>query len=220
MNLKKSILLASLLLVSTFSSIQSQGFKKEILEFKRQDSLSFPPSNAILFVGSSSFTKWADVSSYFPSHVIINRGFGGSTLLDVIHYKKDIISPYNPKQIVIYCGENDIASFDAISGKIVLKRFKKLYKDIRKEFPKISIVYVSMKPSPSRWEMKERLVDGNIRIKKFIEREDNTVYLSVWEKMLDANKNPNPTIFLKDQLHMNAEGYLIWQKIIEPILLK
>lgn len=217
---KKSILLASLLILFVLNSAKSQGFKKEILEFKKQDSISFPLSNAILFVGSSSFTKWVDVSLYFPKYTIINRAFGGSTLLDIIQYKKDIISPYKPKQIVIYCGENDIASSDSISGKVVLKRFKELYQFIRKEYPKISIVYVSMKPSPSRWKMKERLIDGNMLIKKFIKSQDNTVYISVWKKMLDANKNPNPTIFLKDQLHMNAKGYSIWQKIIEPILLK
>jgi lysophospholipase L1-like esterase len=220
MRFTKSILVASVLFLSVFGTVQSQGFQKEILEFKKQDSLAFPPSNAILFVGSSSFTKWKDVSNYFPNHVIINRGFGGSTLLDVIHYKKDVISPYNPKQIVIYCGENDIASDPSISGKIVLKRFKELYKDIRKEYPKVSVVFISMKPCPIRWEMRERLMDGNLRIKKFIESQDNSVYVSVWEKMLDANNKPIASIFIKDQLHMNAEGYSIWQKIIEPVLLQ
>ena len=93
MRFTKSFLVASMLFVSIFGTLQSQGFQKEILEFKKQDSISFPPSHAILFVGSSSFTKWKDVSAYFPNHVIINRGFGGSTLLDVIHYKKDVIRP-------------------------------------------------------------------------------------------------------------------------------
>ncbi|MFV5687277.1 GDSL-type esterase/lipase family protein [Flavobacterium sp. ZT3R25] len=190
------------------------------MAFKKQDSIVFPPGNAILLVGSSSFTKWKDVSSYFPNYTIINRGFGGSTLLDVIRYENDIIFPYKPKQIVIYCGENDIASSDSITGKIVFERFKILYQDIRKEFPKTAIVYISMKPSPSRWKMNERLIDGNERIRKFIKRQDNTLFLSVWEKMLDANKKPIPTIFLKDNLHMNAQGYSIWQKIIEPVLLK
>ncbi|MFV5690899.1 GDSL-type esterase/lipase family protein [Flavobacterium sp. LT1R49] len=190
------------------------------MAFKKQDSIVFPPGNAILLIGSSSFTKWKDVSSYFPNYTIINRGFGGSTLLDVIQYENEIIFPYKPKQIVIYCGENDIASSDSITGKIVFERFKILYQDIRKEFPKTAIVYISMKPSPSRWKMNKRLIDGNERIRKFIKRQDNTVFLSVWEKMLDANKKPIPTIFLKDNLHMNAQGYSIWQKIIEPVLLK
>src|SRR5580658_5491940 len=81
---------------------QPPPFWNEISEFKHQDSLQRPPSGAILFVGSSSFRKWTNVQSYFPGHTIINRGFGGSTLPDVIRYAGEIIFPYHPKQIVIY----------------------------------------------------------------------------------------------------------------------
>ncbi|MBC7847650.1 MAG: G-D-S-L family lipolytic protein [Flavobacterium sp.] len=216
----KKLLLLSLLAFFVFNTVQSQKFQAEVLAFKKLDSISFPPSNAILFIGSSSFTKWKDVSSYFPNYTIVNRAFGGSTLLDVIHFEKEVIFPYKPKQIVIYCGENDIASSETISEKIVFERFKILYDDIRKVFPKVSIVYVSMKPSPSRWKMKERLIKGNELISEFIKSQKNTVFVSVWEKMLDSDNKPIPTIFLEDQLHMNAQGYSIWQKIIEPVLLK
>jgi lysophospholipase L1-like esterase len=216
----KKILLFSLLAFFILNTVQSQKFKGEVLAFKKQDSIAFPPSNATLFIGSSSFTKWKDVSSYFPGYTIINRAFGGSTLLDVIHYEKEVIFPYKPKQIVIYCGENDIASSDTISGKTVFERFKILYGDIRKVYPKTSIVYVSMKPSPSRWKMKERMINGNELISDFIKKQKNTVFVSVWEKMLDSNNQPIPTIFLDDRLHMNAQGYSIWQKILEPVLLK
>ena len=216
----KKILLFSLLAFFILNTVQSQKFKGEVLAFKKQDSIAFPPTNAILFIGSSSFTKWKDVSSYFPGYTIINRAFGGSTLLDVIHYEKEVVFPYKPKQIVIYCGENDIASSDTINGKTVFERFKILYGDIRKVYPKTSIVYVSMKPSPSRWKMKERMINGNELISDFIKKQKNTVFVSVWEKMLDSNNQPIPTIFLDDRLHMNAQGYSIWQKILEPVLLK
>lgn len=217
---KKITLLLSLLAFFILHTAHSQNFKSDVSAFKKQDSIAFPPSNAILFIGSSSFTRWKDVSVYFPNYTIVNRAFGGSTLLDVIHYEKEVIFPYKPKQIVIYCGENDIASSDTISGKTVFGRFKTLYGDIRKVFPKVSIVYVSMKPCPSRWKMKERLINGNELIRDFIKTQKNTVFVSVWEKMLDSNSEPMSTIFIEDRLHMNAQGYSIWQKIIEPVLLK
>ena len=112
-------------------------FWKDIQNFKKQDSIHFPPKNAILFIGSSSFTKWTDVQDYFPGYTIINRGFGGSTLLDQIRYANDIIFPYEPKQIVIYCGENDLASSDTVTAEMVVDRFKQLYKMIRKKTEKI-----------------------------------------------------------------------------------
>src|SRR5260221_14787416 len=103
----RSILLASSLLMA--GPCLAQPFAEDIADFKNQGQLHPPPANAILFVGSFSFTKWKDVSNYFPGYVIINRGFGGSTLTDVIRYTNYIIVPYHPKQVIIYCGDNDLA---------------------------------------------------------------------------------------------------------------
>src|SRR5690348_15876812 len=96
------ISLAVFFLLQVVNSANAQPFANDIAAFKKQDSIDAPPKNAILFVGSSSFTKWKDVQSYFPGHTIINRGIGGSVLNDVIRYEKDSIFPYQPKQIVIY----------------------------------------------------------------------------------------------------------------------
>ena len=220
--MNKIKIIAALLLIcnNLFAQEVKPAFYNDIQAFKKQDSLHFPPKNAILFVGSSSFTKWKDVQSYFPGHTIINRGFGGSILPDVIRYEKDIIFPYQPKQIVIYCGENDVASSDTVSGKIVVERFKKLYTDIRQQFPKTSIVFISLKPSPSRWQMKDRMMEANKLIKKYLKRETNATFISVWKSMIDANGKPIAAIFIEDKLHMNAKGYAIWQKLIEPHLQK
>ena len=187
--------------------------------FKKLDSVYPPPANAILFIGSSSFTLWTDVQDYFPGYTIINRGFGGSTLALQIFYAKDIIFPYKPKQIVIYCGENDLA-FDEVPATEVFERFKILYGMIREKFPELPVVYISMKPSPSRRHLIPMMREGNQLIKDFINAQKNIVFLNVHNSMLNAAGEPMPEIFLDDSLHMNAGGYAIWQKAIEPLLLK
>jgi lysophospholipase L1-like esterase len=192
----------------------------DIQEFKKQDSVSFPPKNAILFIGSSSFTLWTDVQDYFPGYTIINRGFGSSTLADQIRYAKDIIFPYQPKQIVIYCGENDLAFSDTVTAAIVFDRFKTLFGMIREKLADIPLVYISMKPSPSRRHLIPMMREGNQLIKKFLAAQTNTVYLDVHQLMLNANAEPISNIFLDDSLHMNAKGYTIWQQAITPHLLK
>lgn len=192
----------------------------DIQAFKKQDSTAFPGTGKILFVGSSSFTKWKDVQDYFPSYPIVNRGFGGSTLLDVTRYESDVIFPYQPKQIVIYCGENDIANDSSVTGKMAFERFKKLFTDIRLKFPGVPVVYISMKPSPSRWHMRDRVMEGNSRIKKFLKKKRNTVFVSVWNDMLGTDGEPVKELFVEDRLHMNAKGYAIWQRLLEPYLLK
>jgi lysophospholipase L1-like esterase len=200
--------------------VNAQPFADEIANFKKKDAASFPPANAILFVGSSSFRKWEDVASYFPNYTIINRGFGGSTLPDMIRYEKDIIFPYHPKQIVIYCGENDVASSDTVTAQVVFTRFKKLYTDIRLVMPTVPVLFVSLKPSPSRWQMRDRMIAANKLIKKYLKKKNNAAFVSVWNEMLAADGKPIPDIFVGDNLHMNAKGYAIWQKLIEPYLIK
>jgi lysophospholipase L1-like esterase len=194
-------------------------YTDDIAYFKKQDSLYFPPKNAILFIGSSSFTLWTDVQDYFPGYTIINRGFGGSTLANQIHYAEDIIFPYSPKQIVIYCGENDLA-FDGVSAIEVFERFKKLFQMIREKFTDLPLVYISMKPSPSRRHLFSKMREGNRLISDFLAIQKNTVFIDVHNKMLNGTGEPFPEIFLNDSLHMNANGYAIWQKAIEPFLLK
>lgn len=213
-----------LLLLFLYSGIiiaqdQRPAFWNDIEAFKKKDAASMPPKNAILFVGSSSFTRWTDVQQYFPSHPIINRGFGGSTLVDVIRYADDIIFPYQPKQIVVYCGENDIASSDTVTAAMALKRFKTLFQQVRSKLPDIPVLFVSFKPSPSRWQMKDRMTKANKLIRKFLKKNKNTVFVNVWEPMLGGDKKPRPELFVGDNLHMTAQGYVIWQKLIEPHLL-
>jgi len=217
----KAIFLFVLLLNIGAAHGQKPAYWDDIQKFKQQDSIVFPGPGKILFVGSSSFTKWTDVQNYFPGYSIINRGFGGSTIVDVIRYESDIIFPYKPKQIIIYCGENDIANDTTVTDKIVFERFKQLYVDIREDQPTVPIVYISMKPSPSRWHMRHKTMEGNRLIKKFLEKKNrNGRFVNVWDAMLGPDGQPMPDIFIQDRLHMNAKGYAIWQKILLPYLIK
>jgi lysophospholipase L1-like esterase len=199
---------------------QQPPFYDEIQAFKKQDSLNPPPQHAILFVGSSSFHFWTDVQDYFSGYTIINRGFGGSSLPDVIRYADDIIFPYHPKQIVIYCGENDLAMSDAVTEDTVFNRFKILFELIRSRLKDVPVVYVSIKPSPSRASLRPKMEEANGMIKDYLSEQKNTAFVDVYYLMLNGDYKPMPEIFKEDSLHMNAKGYAIWQKAIQPYLIK
>lgn len=195
-------------------------FFSEIQAFRKADSLNPPPQNAVVFTGSSSFRLWPDLPSYFPQHTVLNRGFGGSAFPDLFRYEDDVIFKYRPKQVVIYCGDNDLAASDTVSSQLVVERFQKLFGDIRSALPKTSVVFVSIKPSPSRWHLKEKAMQANAAIKNFLAKKKNTAFVNVWDPMLDEAGNPQADLFVQDRLHMNAKGYAIWQKLIERVLKK
>ena len=198
-----------------------QAFKAEIDSFKKQDSINPPPSQPILFVGSSSFTKWKSINNDFPEFPILNRGFGGSRLTDVIHFADETIFKYQPKQIFIYCGENDLAMDSSVTPEIVLERYKTLHHMIRKKLNKrIPIVFVSLKPSIARWKLENKYIVTNRLIKDFLNSDKHATYLDVHQAMLDEKNEVLKDIFIEDNLHMNSKGYAIWIKIIGPELLK
>ena len=219
--MRNLILIVIFCFTAQFVEAQSSpAFWNEITAFKKKDSIQKPPTNAILFVGSSSFTKWQDVQSYFPGYTIINRGFGGSTLQDVIRYTYDVILPYQPKQVVIYCGENDLASVDSISVDEVVNRFKTLFSMIRINLPKANIAFVSIKPSPVRVSIQTNVKATNNVIKKFIASQKNASFIDIYDAMLDAKGQMREELYVGDRLHMRPAGYVIWQKAINPYLIK
>ena len=201
-------------------SQEQKPFWNEIQNFRHQDSVAPPPQHAILFVGSSSFRLWKDVQKNFPDYTIINRGFGGSTLADVIRYADDIIFPYNPKQIVIYGGENDLASEEAPTPEQISDRFVVLFSMIRNRLKNVDIVFVAIKPCPSRRMLMRKEAEANTLIKDFIKKQKQASFVDVYTKMLDANGEPLADIFREDKLHMNNKGYAIWKDAIQPYLLK
>ena len=201
------------------TTLCAQPFRQEILQFQKSDSIVRPPKGQILFAGSSSFTKWKDVAMYFPGYPIINRGFGGASLVDLIYYADEAIIQYQPSQVFIYCGENDMADVDTVSPATVLLRFKTLHTILLKKLPRTTkIIFVSLKPSIARWHLESKFIQANQLIEGYIATQKNMQYLDVHTAMLDENKEVLKDIFIADKLHMNPKGYLIWQKQFAPFL--
>ncbi len=195
-------------------------FAKDIAAFQAADRKSPPKPGQILLIGSSSFTRWTDVGSYFPDRHILNRAFGGSTLVDVIRYVDQVVTPYRPSQVVIYCGENDLAGDTKLPAYKVTERFVTLFKLIRNRYPKVPVAYVSMKPSVSRWSLRAKFTAGNRWIAEYLAGQPATAYIDVWPVMLNARGLPKPEIFVGDNLHMNAQGYALWKPVLEPFLVR
>lgn len=200
--------------------LQQHAFSGDVAAFKQQDIAHPPKLGQILFIGSSSFVKWEHLQQDFPTHPLLNRAFGGSTLLDQIYFVDKVVTPYKPKQIVIYCGENDLANDPKAEGKTVATRFRQLFGMLRGRAPKANIIYVSMKPSPSRSVLMPKFVEGNSLIKAFLNSQKNTRFVDVYPLMLDHQAQPRPELFVEDMLHMNPKGYAIWVKALEPYLAK
>lgn len=202
------------------ASVFAQPFAQEIAQFRNEDSVSysFKGQHPIVFTGSSSFRMWKNMEKDFAGYPILNRGFGGSTLLDVIRYADDVIVKYNPRQVVIYCGENDLASSDTVTVLEVFNRFKTLHGIIKAKFPATPVLFVSIKPSPSRIHLQQKVKDANKLISRFLSGDDK--FIDIFSSMINKDGSIMKELFIEDQLHMNGQGYAIWERIIKPYLIK
>ena len=212
-----SVMLLTLFALA-FSQEKKPMFWQDIQEFKKKDQQTPPQKDAILLIGSSSFTKWQDVSDYFPGKTIINRGFGGSRLTDLNYFSEDLLSPYQPKQIIVYCGENDFADDKNLKADVVVERFKTFYQKIRSKFPNIEVDYISIKYSPSREHLWPQMKEANKKIKKFMKKQKKAEFIDITKIMNDSKGNIRKDIFVEDMLHMTPEGYRLWTSVMNPYM--
>jgi len=190
-------------------------FEDEILAFERQDRECPAPRGAIVFAGSSSIRGW-DLPKHFPGLDVVNRGFGGSQIAESTHYADRILLPLEPRLVVFYAGDNDIAC-----GKTpaeVFGDFVAFVDKIRAALAETRIVFLSIKPSLSRWEMVERMRDANRRIEAFCRSSTGLSYVDTDAPMLGADGRPRPELFVEDGLHLSEAGYALWTSLVLPHL--
>ncbi len=191
-----------------------------IQKYKKADSLHFPGKGKILLIGSSSFTRWKDVQDYFPEYPLINRGFGGARAGDLIRYVDDIVTPYQPKQVVIYCG-NDLGDA-SLSPADIAGLFKQLFEKIREKNQNVPIAVLSIRADRSDTGKPDRIrrkKETNRLIEKFVRSQNYSAFINVYDPMFNADGTLKNDIFVPDG-HMNDKGNGIWKEVIEPYLIK
>jgi len=186
-----------------------------ITAFEAEDKLAPPPKDAVVFIGSSSIRLW-DLKQSFPDLVTVNRGFGGSQMSDAVKYARRIVTRYKPRLIVLYEGDNDLNA--GKSPTQVAAEFDEFLKIVRSELPTTPLVVIGMKPSPSRWKLIEQQRETNRLLADRCAKDGKARFLDVEKPMLGSDGQPKPEIFRADKLHLNSEGYKIWNELLRPLL--
>lgn len=193
-------------------NLGSLRWMKEFMAFDDEEM----GKNHTVFTGSSSIRLWPDLKKNFKNKNILNRGFGGSEIQDLLNHTDRLIFRYAPKRVVIYSGDNDIWSGKAPDR--VAEDFKKLFNKIRTRLPETEIYFISIKPSPSRQKKFEEINHTNDQVREFLERQENSYFVDVYSQMLDEQGNPREDLYVEDMLHLNAKGYDLWNKILKQYL--
>lgn len=181
--------------------------------FAKSDQAQPPAGHGVLFVGSSTIRMWSSLAQDFRQvPVIINRGFGGSTMADCDFFVRQLVIQYKPRQVLVYAGDNDLA--EGRTPAQVHASFVHFVQQVRAELPQADIAYISIKPSPSRLALLPQIKATNTLIADEIRRDPALRYIDIFTPMVSADGAPRPELFQADQLHMNDAGYRLWQGVI------
>ena len=191
----------------------------ELRAFARQDSLTPPPAHPILFYGSSSVRKWETLRQDFPTQPVLNRGFGGSRFPDALYFFDKLVVAYQPRLVVLYEGDNDLGA-GATAGQ-AYQSFRDFERLMRQKLPRVPLVFLAIKPSPSRWALYPQMQEANRLIQEYIEAHPTRLhYVDTATPLLGPNGRPRPEFYVADSLHMTPAGYAQWQRVVAPALVR
>jgi len=214
-------LLTALMVFAVLSGIgpaqtDPQRYESDIAAFEAADRRSFPLRGGVLFVGSSTIRLWTTLAEDFPGIPVINRGFGGASIAEVLRYSDRIILPYRPQAIVLFIGGNDIA--DGRTPESVFKTFKQLTDKIHLALPETHLFYISINPTIARWNLQAQMDATNRLLADYIRGKAWMSFMDSAAHMLGPDGRPRKELLADDALHLSPEGYRMLTSLIKPRL--
>ena len=176
---------------------------------------NYDKKELIIFTGSSSIRRWESLQNSFPAYNIVNHGFGGSKMVDLLFYIDELILRHDPVKLFIYEGDNDTNA--GMSPEEIIGIAGEVMNRVRSKYPDIPVYFIAAKPSIARWSLQEKYVTFNGQLESWTKDQKNTHFVDVWTPMLKDGEL-RQDLFVEDGVHMNAEGYKIWSDVIGPLV--
>ena len=193
-------------------------FEKDIANYEAKDKEHPPATGTIEFIGSSTFTRWTSVVEEMAPLPVYNHAFGGSQVADVLRAVPRLVLPNKPKIVVYYCGDNNMTDPVKADPAIPVQGFVDFVAAVRVELPATRFIYVSIKPSPSRWAMWPKASEANAKVKAICAADPKLTYVDIAPALLGADGKPDETLYVKDHLHTTPVGYAKITAILKPVI--
>lgn len=210
------VLVSSVGLANAQAQAQDHRFEKDIAAFEAADQKNPPAKGAILFVGDSTFTRWKAIREDLPEYTVINRGFGGSQMSDLLYFTDRIVIPYKPRLIIVQEGGNDLHS--GRTPEQLLNDVKAFVEKVQRELPGVPIAIGGLAPNPARWNEVETRKRSDQLIKDYVATQKNVTFIDFFDAFLGPDGKPREDLFVEDRMHPSVLGYQLRVKIIRPIL--
>jgi len=166
-----------------------------------------------LFMGDSliEFFNWQE---RFPGRKIFNCGIAGETAEGLLTRLPNIIARVqSPDLVMIMTGINNVAMEDY--G--FLFTYGKIISRLRETYGQAAIVITSLLPV-DLFFLGDAIPRVNMKLKD-IAQKNKILYLDLYPLFIDENSRAIPSCFEADGVHLSAEGYEVWARALENIIL-
>ncbi len=191
-------------------------WEPEISAFERSDAANPPPKHGIVFIGSSTIRFWTTLAQDYPGQPVINRGFGGSEIVDSTHFADRILFPYEPSKVFFRAGGNDLWAGKTVDQ--VFGDFKEFAETVHAHLPAAKIYDISWSPSIARWRQHDQEKQLNSLIAGYIAGKPWLQYIETYDLPLGPDGKPMRKLFRADGLHFNAAGYRLLVERVRPFV--
>lgn len=191
-------------------------WEPEIAAMEAADKLNPPPQGGVLFIGSSTIRMWQSLASDFPKHSVINRGFGGSQIVDATHFAPRLVFPFAPRVIFFRSGGNDINA--GKSPEQVFADYRAFVATIHAKLPETQIIYLGLCPTIARLKEVAKGNTLNGYIKDFSAKNPLLKYVDCADMTVGADGQPRAELFRPDKLHLSEAGYKLLAGRTRPFL--
>lgn len=194
-------------------------WEPDIAALEALDDREADPSDAILFIGSSSIRLWDSIATDMVPWPVVRRGYGGARYRDLCHFASRLVARHAPRAIVVFAA-NDISQPDDVPPIAdVLLDVRATLSGIRSHHPRVPVLFVAVTPTQSRWLLWPEIARLNAAIEAMCAGEQGTFFVATAERFLDPGTGrPDATLFRDDRLHLSPAGYAAWAETIAAAL--
>lgn len=168
----------------------------------------------VLMLGDS-LTAGFNWSARLPQAQVENQGISGDTTGQILA-RLDRAIATEPDLIFLQAGINDFGRRD--KDTVILDNHLAIWRELRSELPGLRLVLISLLPvAEARYPgLNPQIIEFNRRLRNEAEKEGLT-FIDLFPLLADE-AGQLPRKFTYDGLHLNAAGYEIWLKALQPHL--
>lgn len=183
-------------------------WESTIKNFEARDAQTPPPRGAVLLIGGSNARRWTNVDKSFPKHHVINRGFGGARMTEILHFADRIVLPYEPKVILVNAGGNDLNA--GSSPAQVRKTAAALVAKMRTKLPDTQIYFIGLpfvRRAFAHPEGRALIRSFNSEITSLAKQEPKVGFIDLVPAFLGDEDKFRADLFVQDGTHFSPKGY-------------